>query len=296
MSGMHRVGVNIMRRKIVQSLATVLTNPYVPGFLKGSIYQGKLKSVCVPGLNCYSCPGAVGACPIGSLQAVLGSQKYKFSYYVLGLILLFGGFLGRWICGWICPFGLLQELFYKIPGKKIKIGPKASKIKWLKYAVLIVFVILLPLLVVNIAGFGSPTFCKYICPAGTLEAAVPLLIADPGLFAGVGWIFFLKLFIAISTIVLSILIFRPFCRFLCPLGAIYGVMNKISLYQMEIDTNKCIECGKCTQTCKLDIEIYKNPTSVDCIRCGECIPVCPTNAISSGFKLRSKQDVLKKQH
>ena len=66
----------------VQVMFTALTNGYVLGFLDGKIYKGSSKRFCVPGLNCYSCPGAVGSCPIGSLQAVLGSSKYQFSFYV----------------------------------------------------------------------------------------------------------------------------------------------------------------------------------------------------------------------
>lgn len=277
-----------MRRKIIQAVAALITNANISGFLKGTIYQGKLKNICVPGLNCYSCPGALGSCPIGSLQAVIGSAKYRISLYVTGIILAFGGLLGRWICGWLCPFGLLQELLYKIPSKKFKLKGNWKKLAWVKYPVLIIFVILLPLLVTNIAGYGSPAFCKYICPAGTIEAALPLMLADTSLFLGVGWLFYLKAGIAIATIVTSILIYRPFCTTLCPLGAIYGLLNKVSLYQMEIDADKCISCGKCQVKCKLDVDIYKNPASAECIRCGECKPVCPTQAISSGIKFRKK--------
>lgn len=279
-----------MRRKIIQALTAIITNANIQGFLKGTIYQGKLKSICVPGLNCYSCPGALGSCPIGSLQAVLGSYKYKMTYYVTGLLLLFGGVLGRWICGWLCPFGLLQELLYKIPSKKAKLKGNWTKMSWVRYPVLIIFVILIPMFVVNIAGIGSPAFCKYICPAGTIEAALPLMLSDTSLLLNVGWIFFLKAGIALSVIIGSVFLFRPFCRILCPLGLIYGWMNKISLYQMEIDTEKCISCRKCQIQCKLDVDIYKNPTSMECIRCGECKPVCPTQAITSGIKFRKKPE------
>ncbi|MCD6323165.1 MAG: 4Fe-4S binding protein, partial [Clostridiales bacterium] len=150
------------------------------------------------------------------------------------------------------------------------------------------FVIVIPMFFVNIAGVGSPAFCKYICPAGTIEAALPLMLTDKSLFLSVGWVFALKTVIALVVIIGSVFIFRPFCRTLCPLGLIYGWMNKISLYQMEIDTDKCTGCGKCQAQCKLDIDIYINPTSTECIRCGECIPVCPTKAITSGIKFRKK--------
>lgn len=101
----------------IQAGATLLTNMHVPNFLKGKLYQGKGKTVCVPGLNCYSCPAASGACPIGSFQAVVGSSKFRFSYYITGILILLGVLLGRFICGFLCPFGWFQELLHKIPTK-----------------------------------------------------------------------------------------------------------------------------------------------------------------------------------
>ena len=92
-----------------------LTNGYLIGFVKGKIFTGKTKQLCVPGLNCYSCPGALGSCPIGSLQATLGSRDYKFAFYVVGFLMIVGALVGRFVCGWLCPFGLIQDLLYKIP-------------------------------------------------------------------------------------------------------------------------------------------------------------------------------------
>ena len=103
----------------IQAGATLLTNLHLPNFLKGGLYQGAGKTVCVPGLNCYSCPAASGACPIGAFQAVVGSSKFRFSYYITGILILLGVLLGRFICGFLCPFGWLQELLHKIPGKKM---------------------------------------------------------------------------------------------------------------------------------------------------------------------------------
>ena len=99
----------------IQAGAALLTNLHLPNFLKGGLYQGAGKTVCVPGLNCYSCPAASGACPIGSFQAVVGSSKFRFSYYITGFLILLGVLLGRFICGFLCPFGWFQELLHKIP-------------------------------------------------------------------------------------------------------------------------------------------------------------------------------------
>ena len=87
----------------------LLHNANLKGFFTGKIYSGPLKSVCVPGLNCYSCPGAVGACPIGSLQSFLGALRFRFPYYVIGMLIFFGALLGRTVCGFLCPFGWLRS-------------------------------------------------------------------------------------------------------------------------------------------------------------------------------------------
>ena len=99
----------------IQSVAALIQNANFKGFFTGKIYTGAGKNVCVPGLNCYSCPGAVGACPLGSLQNYLSGMKFRFPYYVLGLLLFFGALLGRAVCGFLCPFGFLQDLLYLIP-------------------------------------------------------------------------------------------------------------------------------------------------------------------------------------
>ena len=138
-------------RGFIQAGATLLTNIHLPNFAKGTLYQGNGKYVCVPGLNCYSCPGAAGACPVGAFQAVVGSSKFRFSYYITGILILFGVLLGRFICGFLCPFGWFQELLHKIPSPKLS-TKKLKPLRYLKYAVLLVMVVLLPLLAVNELG------------------------------------------------------------------------------------------------------------------------------------------------
>jgi len=175
-------------RWLIQAAAAVLTNIHLPNFFKGTLYQGKGKYACVPGLNCYSCPGAAGACPIGAFQAVIGSSKFKFSYYITGTLILMGVLLGRFICGFLCPFGWLQELLHKIPVPKLS-TKKLKPLRYLKYVILAVFVIMLPLIVVNELGMGDPFFCKYICPQGVVEGAIPLAIANEGIRSALGALF-----------------------------------------------------------------------------------------------------------
>ena len=267
-------------RLIVQACFAALSNGYIKGFTQGSLYQGDIKYVCTPGLNCYSCPGAFASCPIGSLQATLNSRDYYISLYVAGILVVTGTFLGRFVCGFLCPFGLVQDLLFKIPFvKKIRTLPGEKFLRWLRYLILLVFVILLPVFVMDITGLGQPWFCKYICPAGTLEGGIPQTLLNENLRGAIGFLFKWKVSILVVTVISSIIIYRPFCRYICPLGAIYGLFNKVSFYRYKVDPDKCTKCGACQKICKLNIKVYENPNSLDCIRCGECKAGCPKKAI-----------------
>lgn len=267
-------------RLIIQACFAALSNGYVKGFAGGRIFEGKSKFLCVPGLNCYSCPGALASCPIGSLQATLNAREYRISLYVAGFLVVFGTILGRFVCGFLCPFGLVQDLLFKIPFvRKIRRLPGENGLRWLRFVFLSIFVILLPMFVIDITGLGEPWFCKFICPAGTLEGGVPLVLLNSAMRGAAGFLFKWKLLILIITLLSSIVIYRPFCRYVCPLGAIYGFFNKFSFYRIKIDTEKCTKCGACQKACKLDIPVWKNPDSMDCIRCGDCKITCPQKAI-----------------
>lgn len=268
----------------VQIAFTAITNGYVAGFTGATIYAGASKSFCVPGLSCYSCPGAFGACPIGSLQAVIGSRDYRFSFYIVGFLMVVGAFFGRFICGWLCPFGLFQDLLHRIPfPKKWRKLPGDRWLRYLKYLIFIGFVVVLPSVVLDIVGQGAPAFCKYICPSGTLMAGIPLVSLDTGLRETVGFLFFWKVAVLAALTLLSVTVYRPFCRYLCPLGAVYSVFNPISVYRMSVDESKCTKCGACQRKCGLDIPVWEKPNDPECIRCGECKAACPCGAISFGL-------------
>lgn len=283
-------------RHWVQAAWFALTNGYVLGFLEGKIYRGKLKSVCVPGLNCYSCPGALGACPIGSLQAVMDSGKFQVSCYVFGFLILFGTCLGRFVCGWLCPFGLVQDLLHWIPiFRKRKNLPGHSVLVYLKYGVLALFVLILPATVaVTVTGMGEPWFCKYICPSGTLLGGLPLLAANPSFRSAAGALFGWKFAVLLAVILLSVKYYRPFCKYLCPLGAVYGWFNPIALYRLRVDEDKCVKCSACQKACGMDIPVWEKPNSVECIRCGDCRAVCPTGAIETTAE-RFRQRKMKRE-
>lgn len=275
---MKKIRKNI--RLIAQLAFFVITNGYIKGYTEGRIYTGKLKMLCFPGLNCYSCPGALGSCPLGALQSALGTSEYKFAFYVLGVLMLFGTLGGRFVCGFLCPFGLVQDLLYKIPFiKKLKNMPGNRFLKWFKYVLLAVFVVILPLCILDVSGQGSPWFCKYICPSGTLLAGIPLVLLNSTLRDAVGFLFAWKAVILAVVVILSVIFYRPFCKYLCPLGAFYSFFNNVSLYRYTVDSEKCTSCGACQKKCGMDIPVWKKPNSIDCIRCGDCIKVCPEEAI-----------------
>lgn len=282
-------------RRLVQVYTALLYNAYIKGFAEGQIYTGPLKSACVPGLNCYSCPGAVSACPLGSLQNAISASADRPAFYVVGIILLFGMFLGRVICGFLCPFGLIQELLHKIPVKKHKKNKITQKLTWIKYVILGIFVVVIPLWF-GLRKLPLPAFCKYICPAGTLEGALLLLIHpdNADLRALTGGLFYWKLAVLIAMLVSCVFIFRAFCRFICPLGAIYSLFSKIALLGVRVDMDKCNNCGACIKTCKMDI---KNVGDRECIQCCECIDVCPEKAIAfkAGKLVLKGPDIARKE-
>ena len=283
--------INEWPRHGIQALWAFITNSHVTGFVTGKIYTGKLKNACVPGLNCYSCPGAVGACPICSLQAVIGSWNFKMAYYVVGFLIFIGAMVGRLICGFLCPFGLIQDLLNKIPfPKKIRTFKGDKLLRKLKYVIFAVFVILLPLFLVDIMGQGAPYFCKLICPAGTLEGGLPLVLLNKSMRSALGWLYIWKNVILVITIILSIMIYRPFCKYICPLGALYSVFNPVSLYKYRVDKDKCIKCGKCAKACKMDVDVTKAPDHTECIRCGMCVRACPTKAVSFRYGFGNEKE------
>ncbi len=271
-------------RRVSQVLSALAINPYFSYFSTRTIYQGWLKNLCVPGLNCYACPLAVFSCPIGSLQQafVLFSSRTKAYFaqawgallYVLGSVGLVGAILGRLPCGWICPFGLLQDMLYKIPTTKLGLPRWMG---WGRYLFLMIAVALIPLIT------GVSWFSR-LCPAGALEGAIPLKLLPPeATLPPVGWFFWFKLGLLGVFLAWMVASKRPFCRVICPLGAMLGLFNRFSLYRLAIDDSKCEGCGRCKRVCPVDIHIFQDPNSPQCIRCLECKKACPEKAITSGF-------------
>lgn len=262
-------------RRAVQVLFTIFTNGYAYGFVRGKIYRGGLKYACVPGLNCYSCPGSLASCPLGALQALLNQRGFQVPFAALGFLFLFGSLFGRFVCGWLCPFGLVQELLHKIPVfRKLKRLPHHNILKYGKHAAL--FLLVGAGSAFLISGLAKvPAFCKYVCPCGTLFGAIPLMLSNEGLRDQMGGLFFWKLGVLLLIVLLSVKVYRPFCQYLCPLGAIYGWFNRFSLVQIQWDKQACTSCKACEKACPVALSVEEISRSPECIRCGKCVDACP---------------------
>lgn len=248
------------RRTTVQIVSALTLNSYVT--------QRITKGLPCPALNCYACPVASFACPIGSIQHFIGRQK--FPLYVLGVVGLIGALIGRASCGWFCPFGWFQEQLYKIPVPKLRLP---NRFNGSRYVILAVLVVVIPLIT------REPWFCK-LCPAGTLEAGIPMALISADIRSMVGTLYGIKLGILGGFLGWMSVTRRPFCRWACPLGALWSLFNPVSSFRLQVDQDRCIQCDRCQTACPVDIRVYENPVSAACIRCLQCVPECPVDCIS----------------
>ncbi len=277
-------------RRIIQLLSAFFANSRLFVTPSNPIYRGPLKHVCFPGLNCYSCPASPWACPLGALQNVLSNfkanlsaGKFNIGFYIIGSLGIIGSLIGRMPCGWFCPFGLLQDLLFKVRLPKLEFWRPLS---FGRYVALFGLVIILPMFWLDRFGFGQTWFCKYICPAGTLEAGLPLLAMVPELRSMVGTLFFSKLTILILFIVWSMVTLRPFCRAICPLGLIFGFFNRFSWLRLKFNRDTCVDCYACELVCPTGVYFATGKDDINstkCIRCFRCYSLCPGGAVTIEF-------------
>ncbi len=256
----------IKNRRTAQTLALLLSNAYVFSLLR---------FIPCGYLQCSNCSLSTFACPLilierGAIMAsmgMLGSINSKLASTALAsfaVLILFGALFGTMGCGWLCPFGFLQDLLTRIPVKKFKLPGWAGH---LRLPIFIGMVILLPYYSRHMA------FCD-ICPPGTINrlwqqaAGIPLFFKTPeGAWA-----------IASSSILAIVLtaavcIERPFCTMLCPIGGFLGLFNRISGVFVNIDQDGCVDCGRCKDACPQGINPVKTPDHSQCTRCLECARV-----------------------
>ena len=270
--------MKLHKRLFAQIGFFLLQNPFLHHFFTGQIYRGRLKHICTPGLNCYSCPAAALSCPMGALQLFFTGVRHHISLYVTGFLLTIGIVFGRFICGYVCPMGLLQDALYRLKTPKLILYLRW--LRYVKYIVLLLFVIILPLTIRhNVSGLGQPWFCTYICPSGTLFGAIPLLSTNAFLRELLGIQFIIKMVITVGVVVGSIFVLRIFCRILCPLGAIYGLLNRFAIVHMVCNKEKCMQCHQCANICHIKIEPAKTPNASECFRCGKCVGACRVKAL-----------------
>lgn len=258
-------------RRFTQIFGYVISHNYFKSiFVTKEIYQGPLRATCIPFLTCYSCPLAVFSCPIGTIQHYMVIRQFPF--LDLAHISIVALAVGRMACGWLCPFGLIQDLLYKIKSVKIKLLPSLFYIKYLSLAGLVII----------IPYITGVTWFSRLCPYGMLEAGIPWVVWNPinpstNLptvdTAAVGWAFVIKLLILIVFLVLFVISKRPFCRIACPLGVIFSVFNKISLIRMEVKNPETCshKCNLCREVCPMEIKVSNDPNSGECIRCLKCM-------------------------
>lgn len=240
------------------------------GFLFAWLWPvSKLHGICGPVFQCYSCPLATFACPIGVIANF--SALHVFPFLAVGILVAVGALVGSFVCGWACPFGFFQDMLDKIPFPKFKL-PRWTG--FIRYAVLVGLVLVIPFLY----GVEHPLFICSVCPVGALEAAAPDMAGKA--LAGISWSWPSTAKIVITVLVVVAIFFtaRPWCRLFCPLGAIYGLFNRVSVFFLKFKAKDCIDCGLCRKTCRYGVNPDLKAHDSRCIRCLECMS-CPTAAL-----------------
>ena len=255
-------------RWCIQWIALIGSNLYLGFFKTKQVYQGSLKSACVPFLNCHSCPNAFFSCPIGTMQHFMTVQKIPF--LLISYLSAVGMTVGSMACGWLCPFGFLQDLMYKIKSVKIPIPKQLSSLRYLMLGLL---VILFPIVT-------QETWFSKLCPMGTLQAALPWAIWNPIIpvygeavvsSTGFSFLFAAKILILIFFLAWFVVSKRPFCRTTCPLGAIFGLFNAHSLMRLKVEKKGCKDCSLCSKDCPVDLNVGEDPNATTCVRCLKCL-------------------------
>ncbi len=234
--------------------------------------SGRLHNICSPVFHCYACPLSTFACPIGVVANF--SALHVFPFLAVGMLLLVGGLIGAFICGWVCPFGFFQDLLGRIPTPRVKLPRWAG---YSRYVVLIAFVLVVPFFF----GEKHPLFICMLCPAGALEGAVPQMISQAAAGETVLWPNTGKIIIVLLLLAAMFFTYRPWCTLFCPLGAIYGLFNRVSAFFLRFEPSACTSCKACHSMCKTGIKPDRRANDPRCIVCLDCTR-CPEGALTVG--------------
>lgn len=234
-------------RQLVQLSALAVTGEW--------LFIGALRCPYgIPFMSCTHCPMRV--CPGTWLQP-----------WVIGFIAISSVVAGRVFCGWICPLGTVQDVLGRIPKlrslRRPRFGHADRWLKGLKYLVL----------AVTLLGFY----------ALNQRFAVPVRAhADWSLDAvRVSWLTYdvhsrVRVIAILTGGALAVVLARAWCRYLCPLGALLTIGNRISFLRLDRDLSRCRSCSRYPRDCRT----YTTPATADCVLCGDCIEGCPVGGIS----------------
>ncbi len=282
-------------------------------------FDGARTWVVLPVLASVKAQGAIGS----TLDAttLLLSQAI-FPWLPLGIILVVGALLGRFMCGWICPVGFLQDVITSLKGR-VDMVQKRTHQRWiqLKYALTGVTFLLSGTLALTLYYYGTVAgagvdyrnglgpfaqgFFVAITPDGTLFGTLPVMLAGAWVFLGGaqasdlslnnlgGWLGSVSALTWLNIIILGGFLYaawripRFWCRYVCPVGAIMAVFQKNSMLGMHRDPVKCSECRECETACPMQVPIldldFKKFNDSECVLCMACIDACPEGALSPKF-------------
>ena len=220
-------------------------------------------------------PSIHALCPFGGLESLY--QFFTSGSYIskifsgtlvlfaitIVLVLLFR----RSFCGLICPFGAIQEFFGKLGHKLFKrklVMPSMfdKLLRYVKYVVLIITIV-----------YAWKTAGLWMAPYDpwSAYAHLPEGLGNVWAESAVG------LIILVITVLGSLLYDRFFCKYLCPMGALYGIIGKLSPFKVVRNENACIDCGLCSKSCPVNIDVQHTlmVTSAECLNCQICVLKCP---------------------
>lgn len=234
-----------------------------------------------PFLNCQACEMATGACPIGQTQQSLA--RGSLPLLAAGSVLAAGALLGRWICGWLCPCGLVGDILDRASLRRFR--PRQGW-RWGGFVAL-GFVLLGGAAFFAFGVEGQAPFCTTFCAAGKVYGLLPYYattaapdVAAIGASDGLGVFLFHAALFALFLLAAILVSGRVFCRYLCPLGALFGLFHRFAFVRVVHRAEACNGCGRCLGRCPMAIDLADPGflTQSACIRCGRCVELCARGA------------------